>query len=96
MSSIIFGLGVSTVPSVRTVLIQPRDGAHTDLDAVLPLPYQCLHHLAVVAIVVGRKVRNVVCDGSLLVRQGLFGQIGGLSEGHDRSIEVYLGNTIEE
>lgn len=57
-------------------------GGVNNLDSVLSLPGQRLHHLAVVAIVVGRIVADVVCDGPLLMRQDLFGQVGGLSEGH--------------
>lgn len=53
-----------------------------NFDRVLALPGQRLHQLAMVAIVVGRIVADVVSDGLLLVRQGLFGQVGGLSEGH--------------
>lgn len=83
VSSMIFGMGVSTV-CCQNVLSEFFFlwRVRTNFDRVLSLPCQRLHHLAVVAIVVGRIVADVVGDGPLLVRQDAFGQVGGLSEGH--------------
>jgi hypothetical protein len=68
-------------------------GGVDDFDRVLALPCQRLHQLAMVAIVVGRIVADVLCDGLLLVRQDLFGQVGGLSEGHFSDVQNWICST---
>lgn len=91
----IFGLGVSTacyqnVLSATRLLWRSR----TNFDRVLALPGQRLHQLARVAIVVGSIVADVVGDGPLLVRQELFGQVGGLIEGHFGCVDLDVCSKI--
>lgn len=92
----IFGLGVSTacyqnVLSASRLLWRIR----TNFDRVLALPSQRLHQLARVAIVVGSIVADIVGgDGPLLVRQDLFGQVGGLIEGHFGCVDLDVCSKI--